>query len=35
MSLSRFQLQFHLEKQANNIRQSPAFHTAIVKHGNC
>ena len=21
------------EKQANNIRQSPAFHTAIVKHG--
>ena len=33
MSLSRFQLQFHLEKQANNIRQSPAFHTAIVKHG--
>lgn len=33
MSLSRFQLQFHLEKQANNIRHSPAFHTAIVKHG--
>lgn len=33
MSLSRFQLQFHLEKQANNIRQSAAFHTAIVKHG--
>ncbi|CAI0866141.1 Uncharacterised protein [Serratia marcescens] len=33
MSLSRFQLQFHLEKQANIIRQSPAFHAAIVKHG--
>lgn len=33
MSLSKFQIQFHLEKQAKEIRNSDLFHTAIVKHG--
>lgn len=32
MSLNKFQIQFHLEKQAKTIRSSNLFHSAIVKH---
>ncbi len=33
MSLSRFQIQFHLEQSANEIRESVIFHPAIINHG--
>lgn len=33
MSLSKSQIQFHLEQSANDIKSSPLFHLAIIKHG--